>query len=295
MILEKFDYVAPESLAGAVAALAKQPASCPLAGGRGLLTELKRNERKVERLVDLRGIVALRGVTRLDDGRLRVGALTTLAELLVAPSIRAAHVPGVLGDAVSGIEDPQARNRSTVGGTLAAGYRGSDLAAVMLALAASVNCFGPRGERMIAIEDLFGPDRPTCLAPDELITSIDLALAEPGSAYEKFADRATLDAICGVAVTVALAADGSLARCRIGVTGATAFSRRMAPIERVLMGASIPVTMPSLSELDGVVNDQAGSGKYRIHLMRVLAERAFVRAVGRAGAVEHNRATPHDP
>lgn len=295
MILAKFDYVAPENLAEAVAALAKRPASRPLAGGRGLLTELKRGERRVERLVDLRNIGALRGVTRLSDGRLRVGALTTLAELLADPSIRQTHVPGVLGDAVPGIEDPQARNRSTVGGTLAAGYRGSDLAAVMLALAASVNCFGPSGERVVTIENLFGSDRPTCLAPDELITSIDLAPAEPGSAYERFADRATRDSICGVAVTVALTADGSLARCRIAVTGATTIPHRLATVERVLTGASIPVTVPPLSDIDGLVNDHAASGKYRMHLVRVLAERGFARAVDRASAGEGNRVTSRNP
>jgi carbon-monoxide dehydrogenase medium subunit len=287
VILDKFDYVAPGSLSEAVVVLAEPRASRPLAGGRGLLTELKRSERRIDRLVDLRGIAGLRGVTRLGDGRLRVGALATLAELVIDPLIRAAHVPGVLGDAVPGIEDPQARNRSTVGGTLAAGYPGSDLAAVMLALVASVNCFGPSGERVITIEELFSSDSATSLAPDELITSVDLAHPEPGSAYEKFADRATLDAICGVAVTVAPGPDGKLARCRIAVAGATARPRRLAAVERVLTGVSLPVTVPSISELDDVVHDHAASGSYRIHLVRVLAARAFVRAVERAGAGEH--------
>ncbi|MDB5066087.1 MAG: carbon-monoxide dehydrogenase [Chloroflexi bacterium] len=291
MILDNFDYVAPESLEEAVAALAKGPTTRPLAGGRGLLTELKRGERRVERLVDLRAIAALRGVDQLPDGRLRVGALTTLAELLVDPFVRAAHVPGALGDAVPEIEDPQARNRSTVGGTLAGGDPGSDLAAVMLALGASVNCVGPDGERVVAIDQLFGPGRPTCLAPDELITSVDLALAEPGGAYERFADRATLDAICGVAVTVALGADGRLARCRIGVVGATAWPCRLDAVEHVLTGTGIPVTMPPLLEVDGVLDDRAASGKYRIHLIRVLAERAFVRAVERARVGEDGRTT----
>ncbi|MEA2616362.1 MAG: aerobic carbon-monoxide dehydrogenase medium subunit [Chloroflexota bacterium] len=284
MILDNFDYVAPGSLAEAVAALATGPTTRPLAGGRGLLTELKRGERRVERLVDLRGIAALRGVDQLPDGRVRVGALTTLAELLVDPSVRAAHVPGALGDAVPEIEDPQARNRSTVGGTLAGGDPGSDLAAVMLAVGASVNCVGPDGERVIAIDQLFGPDRPTCLAPDELITSVDLDLAEPGGAYERFADRARLDAICGVAVTVALGADGRLARCRIAVAGVTAWPRRLDAVEHALSGAGIPVTMPPVFEVDGVVDDHAASARYRIHLVRVLAERAFVRAVERARA-----------
>jgi CO/xanthine dehydrogenase FAD-binding subunit len=121
------------------------------------------------------------------------------------------------------------------------------------------------------------------LAPYELITSVDLAPAEPGSAYERFAARTTLDAICGVAVTAALDADGKLARCRIAVAGATAFPRRLTSVEHVVTGASIPVTVPALSEVDGIVNDHAASGTYRMHLMQVLAERAFVRAVHRAG------------
>jgi CO/xanthine dehydrogenase FAD-binding subunit len=286
--LEKFDYVAPRSLGEAIAELVKQPASLPLAGGRGLFTELKRGERRVDRLVDLREIRALRGVTRLSDGRLRVGALTTLAELLRDPFIRTDHVPGVLGDAVPEIEDPQARNRSTVGGTLSAGHRGSDLAAVMLALAASVNCVGPGGERVLAIEDLSRLDGATRLARNELITSVDLAFAEPGSAYEKITDRTTRDAVCGVGVTVALDANGNVARCRIAVAGATTFPRRLAALERALTGARIPVTVPSSYEVEGVVVDDAASAGYAVHLVRVLAERAFVRAIDRARAQEQD-------
>jgi CO/xanthine dehydrogenase FAD-binding subunit len=87
-----------------------------------------------------------------------------------------------------------------------------------------------------------------------------------------------------VAVTVALGADGRLARCRIAVAGVTAWPRRLDAVEHALSGAGIPVTMPPVFEVDGVVDDHAASARYRIHLVRVLAERAFVRAVERARA-----------
>src|SRR6266542_4400856 len=258
MILEQFDYVAPTSLSEAVDALTDNPTASPLAGGDGLITLLKRGQVRPSLLVDLQNIQALRGVDLFGDGKLRIGAMTTLSALLADPAVRLSHLPGALGDAVEVTGDPQARNRATVGGSLAAGHPGSDLAAAVLV-------------------DVGGTGR---LAQGELIVSIDLPPAEPGSGYERLADRATLDAVCGVAAAVALAPGGTLARCRVAVTGGTLFPCRLGALERSLVGAAIPVVVPPVTA--AFVDDRRASAEYRAELTRVLAGRAVARAVTRA-------------
>lgn len=280
MILEQFDYIAPTSLSGAVAALTANPEASALAGGDGLITLLKRGQLRPTLLVDLQHIEALRGIHLFGDGKLRVGAMTNLAALLTDQAVRLAHLPGVLGEAVELAGDPQARNRATVGGTLAAGHPGSHLAAALLALDARANLIGPGGHRSAPVGELLDLGGTGRLAHGELIVSIDLPPAEQGSAYEQLGDRATLDAVCGVAVTVALASDGTLASARVAVTGATMFPRRLPDLEAALTGSVLPLTVPAVSA--DFLDDRLGSAEYRAELTRVLAGRALTRATARA-------------
>ena len=97
-----------------------------LAGGQSLLPLLKLRLGSAETLVDIGRLPGLRGVRRLDDGRLAIGALTTYAELLDSP----ARNYGLLGDALPNIGDVQVRNRGTVGGAIAHADPASDLPAV---------------------------------------------------------------------------------------------------------------------------------------------------------------------
>ncbi len=62
-------------------------------------------------LIDLTALPELRGLT-FDNGRLRIGAMTPLAEL------QDAKVPKIFGEAIAHIASPQLRNRTTVGGNL---------------------------------------------------------------------------------------------------------------------------------------------------------------------------------
>jgi carbon-monoxide dehydrogenase medium subunit len=280
MILEQFDYLAPTSLSGAIAALVANPDSSALAGGDGLITLLKRGQLRPTLLVDLQHIEDLRGVHLFGDGRLRIGAMTTLAGLLADPAVRLAHLPGVLGEAVSETGDPQARNRATVGGTLAAGHPGSHLAAALLALDATADVVGPAGGRTVPVGDLLDVGGTARLVHGELIVSVDLPPAEQGSGYELLADRATLDAVCGVAATASLAPDGRLAGCRLAVTGSTLFPTRLREVESALTGSAFPVAVPAVRA--DFVDDRLGSAEYRAELTRVLAGRALSRAVERA-------------
>jgi aerobic carbon-monoxide dehydrogenase medium subunit len=279
MIPDTFQYTAPASLAEAVATLATDPANVALAGGNGLLTLLKRGELNPATVVDLRKLDVLRGLAVTEDGRLRVGALTTLTDLCDNPIVRAAHIPGVLGDAVDSAGDQQARNRATIGGTLATAAPGSDVSAALLVLDATADIAGPRGSRVATVAGML--DGSESLAQGELITAVTLAPAEAGSAYRRLANRANLHAICGVAVTIALGRDGAITKCRVAVTGGLAYPQRLAESEAGVIGTTPPVHI-SIQKGLYYVDDSFASAAYREHLTGKLAERAFASAIARA-------------
>src|SRR5262249_6956887 len=163
---------------------------------------------------------------------------TTLTSLVADPVVRAAHMPGVLSDAVAVAGDVATRNRATVGGTVASREHGSDLSAALLALDATVEIVRPRGAPSVPVADFLAG--PTTLARGELITAVELAPAEPGSAYLRQTNRANLHAVAGVGVTVALAGDGTVSSCRIAVTGALPTAQRLSEVEDKLLGSEVP-------------------------------------------------------
>jgi aerobic carbon-monoxide dehydrogenase medium subunit len=278
MILDQMGYAAPDTLDEAIALLTQDPDSVPLAGGDGLLTLLKRGERHVSAVVDLRSIGELRGVAVIGDGGVRVGALTTLSRMLAEPTVRAAQLPGALGDAILATGDVQARNRATLGGTIASAERGSHLSAALLAIGATVLVAGPVGRRVLPVDGVLSGETP--LDRCELIVSVDLAPAEPASAYDVVADRANQEAICGVAVALAPAPDGTPARCRIAVTGALPLPQRLTELEQAAAG---PGELPALDP-GRFVRSHAASAGFRAHLAGVLTQRALATATARARA-----------
>ena len=96
-----------------------------LAGGQSLLPLLKLRLASADTLVDIGRLPGLKGVRRLDDGRIAIGALTTYAELLESP----VKDYGLIGDALPNIGDLQVRNRGTIGGSIAHADPASDMPA----------------------------------------------------------------------------------------------------------------------------------------------------------------------
>jgi len=257
-MLAEFEYTAVDSVAAAVAALSATANGRPLAGGHGLLTAMKRRRETPSRLVDLCGIRELHGITEV-PGALRIGALTTLTDLLEHPAVRQGHP--ALVEAVQGTGDPQLRNRGTVGGSLATRHACADLSAPLLLADASVTVAGPDGERRLSLVDFYATEGPL-LGLTEIITAVYLPAlpAGLGTAYEKMADRATLEPVCGVAAGISRQPDS----VRLAVTGATFRPVRVTDVEQ------IPAT--------SFVDDAVASAEYRRHLTRVLARRAIERA-----------------
>lgn len=113
--MKSFEWTQPDSVDGAVAALA-HPGAMALAGGVDLLDRLKEHLEAPSRLVSLRKVGELDGVT-VDGGGARIGANVTIAEVAAHAALARSHA--MLVDAASHAATPQLRAMATLGGNLA--------------------------------------------------------------------------------------------------------------------------------------------------------------------------------
>src|SRR6266852_6000303 len=112
------EFLQPGSLAEALAAKAANPDALAIAGGTDVMVELNFARRRPPVLLDLTRVSELAGWS-WQDGRLRVGAGVTYAELTGERGAGELGrlLPG-LAMAARTVGSPQIRNRGTIGGNL---------------------------------------------------------------------------------------------------------------------------------------------------------------------------------
>ncbi len=114
-LLPSFAYAQPATLRDAARRLA-EPGAQALAGGTDLLGCLRDGAMAARTVVSLSALRELAGVSESPDGSVRIGALTTLAELATHSLIRDRWT--ALAEAAASAASPQLRNQGTLGGNL---------------------------------------------------------------------------------------------------------------------------------------------------------------------------------
>ena len=112
--MQAFEYVSATKKEQVAALLGEQGAI--LAGGTDLLALMKDDVVIPRRLVNIKQIEALRGISYQSGNGLRIGALTTIAELTADGSVRQNYP--ALSEAANEAASPQIRNLATVGGNM---------------------------------------------------------------------------------------------------------------------------------------------------------------------------------
>ena len=114
--MKNFAYVSPTSEAEAVQLLGES--SVALAGGSSLLQLMKEYVAQPSRLVNVKAIAGAAGIEGDGSTGVKVGANTTLTEILESSVLRK-HYPALV-EALWDAATPQVRNVSTLGGNLCA-------------------------------------------------------------------------------------------------------------------------------------------------------------------------------
>jgi carbon-monoxide dehydrogenase medium subunit len=286
MIPAAFEYTRAGSVDEALRILSSDDAARVIAGGQSLLPLMKLRLAQPGTIVDIGRLDELKGVRRMEDGRLRVGALTTYTELMDSP---ARHY-GVLQDMLPGIGDVQVRNRGTVGGAVAHADPASDLPAALLALDAELVLRSAAGQRTVRADGFCEGPFATAMRHDELLTEILLPapLENAGSGYATLEQPASGYAMVGVAAVLIFGADDRVAWAGIGVTGVSDRAYRATGVEQALVGtdaspAAIAAAVSRVIDGHEVTSDiHAGRG-YRAAMAVVYARRAIESALARLG------------
>lgn len=257
-----------------------------LAGGHGLVPDMKVGRASPNVLVDIRGIDGLSSID-VDGNTVTVGALTTHATLADANAL-VNHVP-VLADAASEVADRQIRNRGTIGGNLAEADPAADLPPAVLAADGTIEVQGRDGTRSIDAADFFEGSGETALGPDEVLTTVHLP-ADDGSAYVRKTHPASGYAMLSVAVRAAVV-DGAIPSARVAVGGLTSRPVRLDAVETALEDASAdapPIERAANRAKDGLDGvelrgDHVASADYRRGVLPEYVERTLRESVARAG------------
>jgi aerobic carbon-monoxide dehydrogenase medium subunit len=282
-----FDYHKPKSLDEAVALLAQHgDEGRLLAGGHSLIPMMKLRLANPSHLIDLRGVAGLAGIEET-DGAIRIGAMTTQAEI-IASELLAKEIP-ILRETALQIADPQVRYCGTLGGNVANGDPGNDMPAVMMALDASFLVQGPSGERTIPARDYYQGAFTTALAQDEVLRAIRIPLppAGHGSAYQKM-KRKVGDYATAAAAVVLVMDGGSCRDARIALTNLAAVPLFAEAAGQALVGttiddAAIRKAVQAAVAITDPASDLRGPAAFRRHVAGVMVRRAVQRARERAG------------
>ena len=114
--MRPFEYVSPNSTTQAIGLLGSNWGNTEvLAGGTDLLALMKDDVLAPKRLVNIKDIADLRGISSNAQG-LRVGALTTLGEMADNEDVKKSYP--ALSEALLEAASPQIRNMATIGGNL---------------------------------------------------------------------------------------------------------------------------------------------------------------------------------
>jgi carbon-monoxide dehydrogenase medium subunit len=257
----KVDYLRARTLSEATALLAAHPEAKLLSGGMTLIPTLKQRLAQPSHLIDIGGVLELRGVEER-DGALTIGAGTRHYE--VADSALVQKRLPALAYLASRIGDPQVRNMGTIGGSIANNDPAADYPAAVLALDAGI----VTTQRTIAADEFFQGMFATALEADEIITRFIFPLPKQ-AAYEKFAHPASGFAMTGAFVAVT---GGGV---RVAVTGAGPGVFRWSAAEAAL-SAKLDASALDALELDAadLNSDMHGSAEYRANLAKVMTQRA---------------------
>src|SRR4051794_36903547 len=192
--MKAFEYAGPTSVDDAVKLLGDSDSAEMLSGGTDLISRMKDYVTSPKRVVYLKDIKDLAGISGGGDDGLTIGAGTLLADVLEHKGLRAAYP--ALWQATLEVGTPQIRNMATVGGNLLqrprcwyfrSGYgllakkdgkslvragdnryhsifltegdalyvNPSSLAVPLIALNAQATILGPAGTRTVPVENLY--------------------------------------------------------------------------------------------------------------------------------------------
>lgn len=261
-----------------------------LAGGTSLVLMLQQGLIEPGVVVGLRSAAGLEGVRRGGEGRIEIGAMTTLRQLECDPLV-CADLPW-LSAVVGRVATVRVRNQATIGGNLAHADPAQDPPPILLTLDGEVEAMGPMGLRTIPIDRFFVDVFETALTPGEILTRLIVPLPPSSARFAtiKFLPRTVEDfATVSVAVRIDQGADRRIEDVRIAVGAVAPIPLRVVAAEALLRGqvpdaALVSAAAELVRDAVDPFGDVRGSADYKREMARVWTARALRQALGQREA-----------
>jgi carbon-monoxide dehydrogenase medium subunit len=270
------EYHKPTSLAEAYRLKAGLPDALYIAGGVDLMVQIRAGIDRPPALISLRNIGGLKAIK---PGKItRIGSMTTISEILHHPKLGKAFP--VLLDAARSFGSMQIRNLATIGGNLCNASPCADMPPALLVLDAGVCLEGPSGRREMSLEDFFLGPKETCIASDEVLTSIVLKKPSPDAKAAYLRNGRVRMDLARVSVAVLLEMDGNhCKRARVAAGAVAPVPLRLRGVEEILEGQTVESDLLKRARetAEGEVSpitDVRTSAEYRKHMTGVLFQRA---------------------
>ena len=280
-----FDYIRPDSVADACAALAADPDARVIAGGQTLVPMLAMRLARPSALIDVTRLPDLSGIATVDD-HIHIGACTRQAVALNSDLI-ARDVP-LLAAALPNVGHPPTRARGTVGGSIAHGDPSAEIALAATVLGANIVYLTEDGEEVFAPEDYFLGPTFTAAPMGGLLVRVEFPRrpeGRVGAGFAEIASRRSDYAFASAGAQVVLDADGTCKTALLGIgsVGDTPVAMDVAGLSgtRLTDGDIAAAVQAALADLD-CVDDLHATASYRARAAARLAVMALKQARARA-------------
>jgi CO/xanthine dehydrogenase FAD-binding subunit len=269
----------------AVAALAGGARA--VAGGTDLVVGARQGKAPLpESLVAIHRVTELGGIAEAEGG-LRIGALTSHAEIASHPAVVGRFT--ALADASAIVGSHATRAHGTLGGNLMNASPAMETGGPLMCLDATVTLRSGRGTRTVAVADLFAGPGATTSDDDELLVAVDVPAPAPatGSAYVRLEYRRQME-IAVVGATAVVVLDGATVNeARVANTALAPTIRRVPAAEAALAGTDGSETAVAAAAREAAaaatpISDVRASERYRTAMAEVIAGRAIGFALSRA-------------
>jgi len=290
----KFEYGEPDSIAEAIALLARYRERAKiLAGGTDLVVQMRQGIVRPDFVIHIGRIQALKGIFQHGEGEIHIGTLTTMREIEKSKILHASF--DILCQGAAQVSCPQIRNVATLGGNTCNGVPSADTVPALIALGAEAILMGPAGERNVPLEKFHtGPGR-TIRKGDEMLLRFKIPAPPPstGGCYLKYTPRGTFElAIVGVAALITLnPRDGLCENARLILGACGPIPLRIKNAETILLGKRLEESL--FSKAAAIAADEAqpnpgvsvrAAAPYRREMVRLWSRYALEKAWQKAEA-----------
>lgn len=279
-ILNNTDAIIPRSADDLAEWYAANPEARLIAGATDVGLWVTKQLRDLGPVAFIAGVEDLRGVT-VTDREIRIGAVTTLAEVM--PAIAPYHPD--FAEMIRRYGSAQVRAAATLGGNIANGSPIGDGPPALIALGATLHLRKGAERRSLLIEDFFLDYGKQDRAPGEFVEAVSIPRQPDRLKCYKISKRFDQDisALCGCFnITVT---DGTVTAARIAFGGMAGIPKRAGAVEAALIGQpwtqdTVQAALPAFATDFAPLSDMRASAEYRMTSARNLLVRYILEDQG---------------